>query len=141
MSREQIKKLYLAIQEYDEPVYRAIFTFLLCGRGLEEVLALSWDQVDLTRRSYTLGRRTYGMPAYLFEALAGYAAEEGRDGWVFLSSREGEKSLDVAKAWERLLTRAGIGHLPIEELCRVIGYYAVNYLGLSEERVSDIMGY
>ena len=52
---EESKRLFKTIINFKEPLYKQIFTFLLHGRRMNEVLSLTWDMVDLEKRTYSIG--------------------------------------------------------------------------------------
>ncbi len=54
LTEEESKRLFNTIINYDEILYRGIFTFLLHGRRKDEILSLTWDMIDLENRTYTI---------------------------------------------------------------------------------------
>ena len=60
-----------------------IFTFLLHGRRKDEVLSLTWDMVDLEKRTYSIGyeinkakkNMTYEITDELYEIFKGVSKD------------------------------------------------------------------
>lgn len=150
MPEDQIKDFMRAVKCFPEDMNRRIFMFLLHGRRLNEVLSLEWKDVDLRQGIYEIAaqknkaRRNmqYEMPQYLYDEMMIHRQEMGPgDGLVFPSYKTGRKIKDIRKAWRRLLKRAGIDHMRIHDVRHMIGYYSINYLGLSIEKVSHMLGH
>jgi len=54
LAEDKAKKLISAMNSYPEPVIKGIFSFLLDGRRLGEVLLLQWSSVDFENMTYTV---------------------------------------------------------------------------------------
>ena len=54
VSEEKQKKLYKALMTYKEDKFRAIFMFLLNGRRKNEILTLTWKDVNFDTDTYTI---------------------------------------------------------------------------------------
>jgi integrase len=150
MPEEKIKHFMRSVQAFPEDTNRRIFMFLLHGRRLNEVLSLEWKHVDMVQGIYEISaqinkaRRNmqYEMPHFLYEELLKHRDESERhNGLVFPSYKTGRKIQDIRKAWRRLLKSAGMEHMRIHDVRHMIGYYSINYLGLSIEKVSHMLGH
>jgi integrase len=154
MTEEKIKELFQTIIKFDETLYRGIFTFLLEGRRLNEVLSLTWDMLDLERGSYLIPHQInkakkdmrYIISKHLLPILKDQHLEQLEtyhhvSGYVFKSPRTGQKVKDVRKAWKRILNKANIEHMRIHDIRHLIGYYATNILEMPVEKVSATLGH
>ena len=155
-SVEYQQKLIKAIKEFEEPIYRDIFFFLLHGRRLNEVLSLEWDMIDLDRMTYLIPAKInkakrnmeYKMSAQLFDRLSVYyqkACIEQKKlipkGYIFLNPKTGKKFVDLRKAWKRLLATQNLPHTRIHDIRHLIGTYSINYLEIPVEKVSHTLGH
>lgn len=52
---KESKRLFKTIINFKEPLYKQIFTFLLHGRKMNEVLSLTWDMIVLEKKTYGIG--------------------------------------------------------------------------------------
>ncbi len=155
-SLEYQQKLIKAIKEFEEPIYRDIFFFLLHGRRLNEVLSLEWDMIDLDRMTYLIPAKInkakrnmeYKMSAKLFDRLSVYyqkACIEQKTlipkGYIFLNPKTGKKFVDLRKAWKRLLATQNLPHTRIHDIRHLIGTYSINHLEIPVEKVSHTLGH
>jgi len=150
MSEEKIKTFMRTVRSFPEDLNRRIFMFLLHGRRLNEVLSLEWKDIDLENGTYEIpaqinkARRNmqYYMPDFLLDEIRLHAKEmKSFDGLVFPSTVTGRKIQDIRKAWRRILNAAGIEHMRIHDIRHMIGYYSINHLGISIEKVSHMLGH
>lgn len=149
LTLEEMKRLYSTIVNWHEPIYRGIFTFLLHGRRRNEVLSLTWENINKERQSYTIAAKhnkarkhmTYALLPALQEALK---CSPTIKGLVWPSPVTGEKLVDVKKPWVRIKTAAGINEenrvLRLHDLRHIVGYVGANN-GLSEEVLAAILGH
>ena len=150
------KSLITAILEYDEPIYKDIFLFLLHGRRLNEVLSLEWSMIDFNQRLYHIPAKinkakrnmTYKMSALLYQALKDrYIQAKSLEnisfpqGYVFINPKTGKKFVDIRKAWHRLLKSNNLPHTRIHDIRHLIGTYSINYLEIPIEKVSHTLGH
>lgn len=149
MSEEYLQRVYRAILSYEEPVYRAMFMFVLQGRQLDEVLSICWEEVDFEGGKYTIlsGRKgeggiSYEMSFRLYRVLRDHASgQEVLRGRVFPSPGNGKKFKNIGKAWRAILENAGIEQpMRLDDMHDMIGFYATNFLQLPGEKVSSALG-
>jgi len=155
-SLEYQQKLIKAILEFDEPIYKDIFFFLLHGRRLNEVLSLEWEMVDLNKMIYYI-------PAKINKAKRNMAHMMGKDlydrlsvyyhqacvkqeklipkGYIFLNPKTGKKFVDLRKPWKRLLASQNLPHTRIHDIRHLIGTYSINHLEIPIEKVSHTLGH
>ncbi len=95
----------------------AIRTLALTGMRSSEVYSLSWERVDMARRSFRLpdsktGQKVVSFSEEVRELLIEVARlGDGRSKWVF-PSWDGSGHVaraSVGKAWRRIRTKAGLG--------------------------------
>jgi len=143
---EESKKLFNTILNYEEELYRGIFTFLLQGRRKEEVLNIKWDMIDLERKEYTIKyeenkarkNMTYEMTSELYEILINIPNKKG---YVFKSPRTGEKLKNIRHAWNRIKKAANIEkNMTIHELRHLLGYTLLNEANQTEEVTAAVLG-
>jgi len=153
----QLQKKYLmAIKNFDEPIYRDIFLFLLHGRRLGEVLNLKWEFIDLPNRlvyfpaQQNKSRKNLAfeltdlMVERLKECQLQAIDEQGTiflTGYVFKNPNTGKPFSDLRKPWKRLLDRAGLDYIKLHSIRHLVGSYAVNELQLPLIEVSYMLGH
>ncbi len=155
-SVEHQQKLIKAIKEFQEPIYKDIFFFLLHGRRLNEVLSLEWDMVDMNRMTYYIPAKInkakrnmeFKMSVQLYDRLSVHyqkACLEQKTlipkGYIFLNPKTGKKFVDLRKPWKRLLATQNLPHTRIHDLRHLVGTYSVNYLEIPVEKVSHTLGH
>lgn len=144
---EESKRLFRTIINFKEPLYRNIFTFLLHGRRTGEVLSLTWDMIDLEKRTYSIGfeinkakrNMTYEITDELYDIFTNI---ENRTGYIFKSLVTGEKIKNLRWAWDRILKEADISkNMRIHDLRHLIGEISLNETDNSMEVVAAILGH
>ena len=147
LTLEESKNLFKAIINFQEPLYREIFTFLLHGRRKDEVLSLTWDMIDLERKVYQIGfeinkakkNMIYEITDELYEILIN---KNEKTGYVFKSNVTGDKVKNLRWAWKRILENANINkQIRIHDLRHLIGEISLNETDNSMEVVSAILGH
>ncbi len=156
ISADLQKKYLMAIKNFDEPIYKDIFLFLLHGRRLGEVLNLKWEFVDLPSRmvyfpaSNNKSRKNlaFELTDVMVERLKEYQLhaidEQGTiflTGYVFINPNTGKPFSDLRKPWKRLLDRAGLDYIKLHAVRHLVGSYAVNELQLPLIEVSYMLGH
>ncbi|RRS30981.1 MAG: hypothetical protein P794_05020 [Epsilonproteobacteria bacterium (ex Lamellibrachia satsuma)] len=152
-----LQKRYLtAIKNFDEPIYKDIFLFLLHGRRLGEVLNLKWEYLDLSSgmvyfpaaNNKSRKNLSYELTDLLIERLRVYQLESFDDqgtvfvtGYVFKNPNTGTKFKDLRKAWKRLLDHAGLEYIKLHAVRHLVGSYLVNELKLPLIEVSYMLGH
>ena len=155
-SLEYQKSLITAILEFDEPIYKDIFLFLLHGRRLNEVLSIEWDMIDLDKRLYYIPAKinkakrnmSYKMSSLLYQSLKDRYIQAKSlqnlsypQGYVFINPKTGKKFVDIRKAWHRLLKSKNLPHTRIHDIRHLIGTYSINHLEIPIEKVSHTLGH
>jgi len=156
MPTEQIKKYFMAIKNFDEPIYKDMFLFLLHGRRLGEIINLKWEYLDLSNgvvyfpasKNKSRKNQSYELTDLLIDRLRVYQLEAIKDqgtafitGYVFKNPSTGNKFTDLRKPWKRLLDKAGLEYIKLHAIRHLVGSYAVNELGLPLIEVSYMLGH
>lgn len=97
---EKYKKVHKSIMSVyqDNPVMRAILLFGFYGRRKNEVLSLTWENVDLKHKTFIIPKEEskvgvdleFTLPEEIKTALEEIAKYEGKEGLVFKSPRGGQ---------------------------------------------------
>ena len=156
VSVEQQKKYIRALMDFNEPIYKDIFFFLLHGRRLNEVLGLEWEYIDLEQglmylpsaRNKSRKNLIFQMTDSQIDILRAYHTEAILSqnlampkGHVFLNPRTGFRFTDIRKAWHRLLDRNELPHIRLHDIRHLVGTYLVNELNTPIEHVSHLLGH
>lgn len=146
LTEEESKRLFNTIINYEEPLYRAIFTFLLEGRRKDEVLSITWEMIDLKRKIYTIRYEDNKAKKNMFyemtdELYTNLIAIEDQVGLVFKSPVTNKKIQNLRHAWHRILKTAEIDKkITIHELRHLLGYTLKNYGNKSDEIIAAVLG-
>ncbi len=153
-TEEEIKRFIYTALNYPNQKYRGIFTFLLHGRRLNEVLSLTWDMVDFENDIYLIPAQinkakrnfSYQMTSILRDTLFRQKiinkVECPNSPYVFPSSVTCRKIKDIRKQFKKLLVLAGIDKkMRIHDIRHLVATYSINFLGLSVEEVSYTLGH
>lgn len=155
LSPEQSALLYHTMVTYPEIKFRAIFMMMLEGRRKDEILALTWDRVDVKQKLIYFGydehkgkeNLSFELSDDLMQILL--SLEEPHTGYVFKNPRPtkannnkpGGKIGDFRKRWKGILKDIGLENEDITPHdCRHwIGNSVVSSGGTLEE-VAAILG-
>jgi len=155
-SLEFQQTLIRAIKEFNEPIYKDIFLFLLHGRRLNEVLSLDWEMIDLNNMIYYIPAKinkakqnmAYKMSSELYDRLSIHYQKACVSqktvvpkGKVFFNPKTGKKFVDLRKPWKRLLDSKNLPHTRIHDIRHLIGTYSINHLEIPIEKVSHTLGH
>jgi len=151
LSVELQKRYIKAILNFDEPIYRDIFLFLLHGRRLSEVLNLRWEFIDLNNGIMylpaTQNKAKKNLSFELTDILA-FRLFDLTDknkalmsGFVFINPKTNKPFIDVRRAWKRLLDNFDLPKIRIHDIRHLVATYSINTLKLSVEHVSHTLGH
>jgi len=147
LSKDEAKRLFFTILNFDELMYRGIFTFLLHGHRKSEILNLKWDYIDLNNRVYEIPakinkakkNKKHPITDILFQILIGI---DDKNGYVFKSPVTGTKFNDIRKAWLRIKKEANITKpFRIHDIRHLLANTTINELGLSSNVAAAILGH
>ena len=132
---------------YNEPNEAArnyILMSLYTGARKSNVLAMRWDEIDLSLGIWRIPDTKNGEPINI--PLVSAAIEllnsiEHKNEWVFPSSVLANNHLqDPKKAWKRILTEANISDLRIHDIRRTLGSYQA-IMGTSLHIIGKSLGH
>lgn len=127
----ELRRLLESIEAEEDPFLRALFRlYLLTGCRRGELLSARWEDWDPDTRTLTIRRpkgrgpakaRRVPLSAAAADILAGLPRFAGNP-YIFPSpTRPGRPRVNVAKAWDRVRTRANLDDLRLHDLRRTVG--------------------
>ena len=123
----ELPRLFEALDEEPNPdVKTAFLVALLTGARRGEVLAMRWADVNLDqavwRIPHTKARRPHWLPLpqSVVALLQALPRLEGCP-YIFPGRRGRNHLVNIAKAWQRIRTRAGLSGIRIHDLRRTLG--------------------
>jgi integrase len=146
LNEDEVKKLFNTIINFHEPLWRGVYTFLLQGRRKDEVLSITWEDIDLKQKIYTIKYQenkakknmTFEMTDELYEILVNI---KDKKGLVFKSPVTGKKIKNIRYAWDRILKAANIDkHITTHELRHLLGYTLLNDTSATLEQTAAVLG-
>ena len=147
LTDEQIKTLYKAIYKYDVEPFRSIFIWLATGRRVNEVLTLTWEDINLDKKIFTIkaedNKAGKVMQYELDEDLLATLYPVKESGYVFPSIRDKNKKMHndtIKRHWIHILDNAGLEHIRIHDLRHIVGLKLVN-AGFSLEVIASVLGH
>lgn len=146
ISKKMEGKLYERLMEYPDLKFRAIFMFLLNGRRKNEVLKLTWEDIDFETKTYYIPYYNnkngedyeYVLPDHLIEVLQKLSGV--RKGYVFRSERTGEKIDNFDKRWNTIIKSLGLKDITRHDIRHWIGNLAINS-GKTSSEVAYVLGH
>ena len=155
--KKELQVRYIkAILDFDEPIFKDIFIFLLHGRRLSEVLNLQWEYVDMSERviyipaTHNKSKKnlSFEMTYIQLKILRHYLKNAIKDqdtvfptGCIFFNPFTKKRYVDVRKPFSRLLKRANLPKIRIHDIRHLVATYLINELGLPVEQVSHLLGH
>lgn len=128
LQKEQLKPWFAAVRQHTNPVIPAYLQILLLtGARREELAGLTWDRVDFTWKSLTIGdkvegERTIPLTPYVASLLT---ALPRRNAWVFSSPTAASGRLQEPRIFHnRAIAAAGLPPLSLHGLRRSFGTLA-----------------
>lgn len=147
LSPEEIRRMYQAMENEPSKVAVAALKFLLLtGARKEEALQARWEDVDLENGVWFLPHTKSGRGRYVqlnseAQTLLRSLPGSEQSPWVFPSTRDPKKRLNnPRKAFDRVLTAAGIEHLRLHDLRHTYSSLAVN-AGVSLSIIQSMLGH
>lgn len=146
---EKYKKVHKSILSVYEnnPTMRAIFLFGFYGRRRNEVLSLTWDNVDLKNKTFIIPREQskvgidleFTLSDDIKVALEEIAKYTGKDGLVFKSPRGGQYS-DIREHIYSIRTATGIEEFGYHWM-RNLAVSALSSQGVDAIHLSALLGH
>lgn len=142
LTRAEYRRLLAAAAPHLKPILE---TAALTGMRAEEILSLTWPQVDLDRREITLTRTKTGAPRVVplsREAVAVFVTtpRHMRSRWVFHDPLTGDRYRKVKTGFHGACRRAGIEEFRFHDLRHTFASWAVQS-GMDLYRLSRILGH
>lgn len=157
--KEQAISLYKALYTYEHPIYSTIFTFILYGRRIDEVLTLDWELLDIENKTYTILAEfnkaridmEYILPDRIIEKLKKMGVK--KKGYVFSAINNEKKMMNYGTLREHWLKhRIVVGKFKLNkrivaakkfrmhDIRHIIGGYLVNQ-GVSRDVIGVVLGH
>ena len=159
VSEKQAKALFKALYNYHHLIYATIFSFLLYGRRVDEILTLEWEYVDIETKTYTIlaehnkarDDMEYVLPDRIIEKLKKIGIK--KKGYIFSSINDDEKVMNPGTLREHWLKlREAVGKFKLNkkivkssefrmhDIRHIIGGYLVNK-GVSRDVIGVVLGH
>lgn len=147
LAEDKAKKLISAMINYPEPVIKGIFSFLLDGRRLGEVLLLKWSSIDFDNNIYTVqgfttkNRKTaiYDLREVTAMAIQDIQKESA---YIFPARMNKENPMSAETFrwhWEKVLEDLNI-QMRVHDIRHLIGGTLVN-AGATLEEIAAVLGH
>ncbi|MEY2334278.1 tyrosine-type recombinase/integrase [Acidithiobacillus ferrianus] len=132
---DEMPKFFEALAAEQNPDMRDyVMLSLLTGARRSNVLAMTWEEIHLDRRTWTIpGSKakakdniTVPLTTAAIEVLQARAEASGAQGWVFPGAGKTGHLVEPKKGWQRLLQRAGIEDLRLHDLRRSLASFQID---------------
>jgi len=151
LSDDEHRRLHRALAAYeaeggDPDVTAAVRLLLWTGCRAQEILKVSWEEIDfesrrIHRRDTKTGGRTILLPGPAVEELRKLQERNGQCAWVFPGrSKKKPRNDYIKRPWARILELAEIDDLRLHDL-RHNAATVARRLGVSLKEVSDFLGH
>lgn len=133
LSEEKAKALVEEIMNIADNQYRIMFMFLLRGRRAGEVLSLTWENINLENKTYTIQdsqskiRKT--LTFSLDEELLSHFKylEKKESGLLFVSQNTGKAFFTFpVRLWKRIKDNTNITDMKLHDFRHLLGFTLVN---------------
>ncbi|MCL2331592.1 MAG: site-specific integrase [Proteobacteria bacterium] len=143
---DEIPRLFAALETETNPTFRNyILLSLYCGQRRENMLAMRWDDVNLTHNVIYIADTKNNEPQIVplpeqAVALLHEMKKTAKSEWLFPSSRKTKLHLsDPRLPWRELLKRADIKDFRLHDLRRTYGSYKAQQ-GANETIIQKALG-
>ena len=148
LPEEKVKELYDALYNYPIEPFRSIFVWLSHGRRQNEILSLSWEDINFENGTYTIKFEnnkvrkpmTYKLTHELIKTLETLGI--GEKGYIFHALKDNTKKMSketVRNHWNKILEQVGI-KIRMHDLRHLIGGTLVSS-GKTLEQVASVLGH
>jgi integrase len=142
---ERTRLLKACKQSASPYLYQVVVLAISTGMRRGEILNLAWDDVDLTRGRATLHdtkngeRRVVPLVGLALEMLKEHAKVRRIDNSLLFVGRN-DKPVDIGRAWDTALEKAGIENFRFHDLRHTAAsYLAMN--GASVAEIAEVLGH
>jgi integrase len=146
LQADELQRFFEALGKEDNITARDyIMLSLLTGQRKSNMLAMRWDELNLSRAEWRIPKTKNGepltvhLPPQAIDILQTRNAQSDSE-WVFPGSGKAGHLADPKKAWKRILERAEIKDLRIHDLRRTLGSWQTA-LGASGFIVGKSLGH
>jgi len=149
LPQKEVEKLVRYIMQIQDAKYRTIYTFLLHGRRINEVLQLKWKDVDFVNKTYMIGykqsknRKNYLFPLEQFQVNELLKLQEAYMGIFVFENPKTEKPLtytSVFRVHKKLRTELNIPFLTLHSFRHLMGFLMINK-GYPVEVIAKVLGH
>lgn len=135
LSADEVPRLLAALEaEPNETVRDAVFMLLFTGARKSNVMAMRWEEVDWTARTWRIPMTKNGKPQLVpleeaeIDILRARLVKVNGSPWVFPGRKDTESGHieNIDDGWKRVLDRAGIDGLWLHDLRRSLGSWMVD---------------
>lgn len=131
LSPEEMDRLFSALDEEENPVYKTFFyTLLYTGQRRGNVLAMRWEEINFTTDIWFIPKTKNGtslrvpLVGQLVLMLKELKLQSGGNPWVFPKPSDRAAHLtEPWDVWERIKKRACIDNLRMHDLRRTVASY------------------
>lgn len=115
-------------EETNETIRDYLFISILTGARQANVLAMRWDEVDLSRGSWripkTKNKDSHTVPLTPFAVtILRSRLRANKGAWVFPGKKPGSHLQEPKATWRKVVERAGLADLCVHDLRRTLGSY------------------
>ena len=148
----EFKPFFEALEEEENlSAKNYIWISLLTGARKSNVLAMRWDEIDFEGKIWRIPETKNGEPLNVpiveqALQLLKVIRQDNKTEWVFPSQAKNKKNPEIShlkdpkRAWDRILTKAGIKNLRIHDIRRTLGSYQT-IMGASLTVVGKSLGH
>ncbi len=147
LSEEERANLLKACRESDSPYLLPIVTLALStGMRRGEILQLTWDAIDLSRRRITLREtknreiRTVALVNRAHDVISELAGNRSNSSPFVFAGEDSTKPVDIKKAWYTAVRRAGIEDFRFHDLRHSAASYMVMN-GATLPEIAEVLGH
>ena len=132
---DEMPRFFEALAAEENPDMRDyVMLSLLTGARRSNVLAMTWAEINMERRTWTIpGSKakakdniTVPLTDAAIDVLQARAEVSGAKGWVFPGAGKTGHLIEPKKGWARLLQRAGIEDLRLHDLRRSLASFQID---------------
>ena len=132
---DEMPRFFEALVAEENPDMRDyVMLSLLTGARRSNVLAMTWAEINMERRTWTIpGSKakakdniTVPLTDAAIDVLQARAEASGAQGWVFPGAGKTGHLIEPKKGWARLLQRAGIEDLRLHDLRRSLASFQID---------------
>lgn len=143
--KDEIDRFLAALETMRSRTFRNfVKTSLFTAARVSNVMEMRWEEIDLDLKLWRISMTKSGKPVYvplIDEAIAAIRDQEGLHSiWVFPGRGDTGHIVNPARAWERLVKKAGISNLHMHDLRRTMGSWEAN-TGASLQVIQKTLGH